>query len=144
MKNHYCPACNWVGECVGGNSIGQVDHLDSCSKRPSTSLQHLYLGYFGFIFVKQEEMQTSHPSFFMSVVFSHWRPHQHVLLHWSSYSASLFTCRHFHVFSHLRATCSISSTVSSFSLGFPLTSPRLISTLSIFSQSEKITGFTPR
>lgn len=65
------------------------------------------------------------------------------LLHSNSYSVSLFTCGHFLVFGHLRATCSISSTVSSLSLGFPMASPLLISTLSIFSQSENTTGFTP-
>lgn len=47
------------------------------------------------------------------------------------------------VLRHVRATSSISSTVSTLSLGFPLDSPLLISTLSIFSQSEKVTGFTP-
>ena len=47
------------------------------------------------------------------------------------------------MFSHFRATCSISFTVSIFSLGFPLASPLLISRLSIFSQLEKVTGFTP-
>lgn len=44
---------------------------------------------------------------------------------------------------HLCATWSISCTVSNFSLGFPTASPLLVSTLSIFSQSEKTTGFTP-
>lgn len=57
----------------------------------------------------------------------------------------LCACSHgkFAPFSHVQATRSISSTVSSFSLGFPLDSPLFTSTLSIFSQSEKVTGFTP-
>lgn len=64
-------------------------------------------------------------------------------LHCYSDAVSSFTCQEALVFSHLRATCSISSTVSSFSLGFPKVSPLPISTLSIFSQSENNTGLTP-